>query len=394
MSEMCRDNVWLPFLKNVWGGGGQDFQWYCLPPICRSGGILVGINAATLSVQKVVAGDRCVKFYVKSKADHFCWALVAVYGAAQDESEPEFLAELVRICEEESLPILVGGDFNIIRRQEEKNNDNFNARWPFIFNAIIESLDLREIALSGRQFTWANRRENPTYEKLDRILASVSWEQKFPLVSVRALSGSGSDHTPLLLDSGDHAFKGNKFYFSFELAWFKYDGFAEMVAREWASITSGSNPMEVWQNKIRHLRQFLRGWAKNLCGSYKTEKEHFLSIIDFLDCKAESAPLDEDERRALRSAQDAIAKLRRDEESKWAQRAKVKHVQEGGENTKYLHLIANGKHRRKKIFQLEQDEGTIVGGENLKVYITEYYKKLFGDPNPSFVSLSEDRMNE
>jgi chemotaxis regulatin CheY-phosphate phosphatase CheZ len=26
-----------------------------------------------------------------------------------------------------------------------KNNDNFNPRWPFIFNAIIESLDLREL---------------------------------------------------------------------------------------------------------------------------------------------------------------------------------------------------------------------------------------------------------
>jgi hypothetical protein len=50
--------------------------------------------------------------------------------------------------------MLVGGDFNILRRHEDKNNDNFNTRWPFVFNAIIESLDLREIAMSGHQFTW------------------------------------------------------------------------------------------------------------------------------------------------------------------------------------------------------------------------------------------------
>jgi hypothetical protein len=61
---------------------------------------------------------------------------VAVYGAAQDRHKPSFLAELVRVCENETLPLMVGGDFNIIRRQEEKNNDNFYARWPFIFNAI------------------------------------------------------------------------------------------------------------------------------------------------------------------------------------------------------------------------------------------------------------------
>jgi hypothetical protein len=84
-----------------------------------------------------------------------------------------------------------------------------------------------------------------------------------------------------------------------------------------------------------------------------------------------------DERAKLRKANDDIKKLRRDEESKWAQRTKVKHIQEGGNNTKYFHLIANGEHRRKKN-QLEQDEGTIVGDENLQVYISEYYKKLFG----------------
>jgi hypothetical protein len=104
-----------------------------------------------------------------------------------------------------SIPSLIGGNFNILRRKEDKNNDNFKPHRPFVFNAIIESLNLQEIALSGRQFTWDNRRENPTYEKLDRVLSIVNWEQKFPLVTVRALTRSGLDHTPLLIDSGNHA---------------------------------------------------------------------------------------------------------------------------------------------------------------------------------------------
>jgi hypothetical protein len=86
--------------------------------------------------------------------------------------------------------------------------------------------------------------------------------------------------------------------------------------------------------------------------------------------------------------------LRRDEESKWAQRAKVKHIQEGGNNMKYFHLIAYGKYRKKKIFQLEQQEGTIVGEDNLKVYITEFYKKIFGGPAPSNLSLVEYRIQD
>jgi mannosylglycoprotein endo-beta-mannosidase len=128
--------------------------------------------------------------------------------------------------------------------------------------------------------------------------------------------------------------------------------------------------------------------------STKNEKERLLQVIDDLDTRAKVAPLSDIDRVTLREANDNLAKLRRDEESKWAQRAKVKHVQKGGNNTKYFHLIANGKHRRKKIFQLEQDEGTIVGEENLKVYITEFYKKLFGAPTQNFFSLDESEIND
>src|SRR6266540_5064554 len=62
----------------------------------------------------------------------------------------------------------------------------------------------------------------------------------------------------------------------------------------------------------------------------------------------------------------------------------------GDNNTKYFHLIANGKHRKKKIFQLEQDEGTIVGEEKLKLYITNYYKQLFGLPAPNNFTMMEN----
>jgi hypothetical protein len=162
------------------------------------------------------------------------------------------------------------------------------------------------------------------------------------------------------------------------------------VTNEWNTIQFGTNPIERWQNKIRHLRQFLRGWAKNQSGIYKKEKERLTLLIDELDLKAEVCPLSAAKRVAKKEADERLANLHRDEETKWAQRAKVKHIQEGGNNMKYFHLIANGKHRKKRIFQLEQDEGTIVGQENLKTFITEFYKQLFGAPTNSYVTLSEE----
>ena len=114
-----------------------------------------------------------------------------------------------------------------------------------------------------------------------------------------------------------------------------------------------------------------------------------LIIIERLEAKAETNILDSNESVTLNEANLKLAILRRDEEAKWEQRAKVKHIQEGGNNTKYFHMIAHGKHRKKRIFQLEQDDGIIVGQQNLKVYITEFYKKLFGAPEENFFSLDE-----
>jgi len=54
-------------------------------------------------------------------------------------------------------------------------------------------------------------------------------------------------------------------------------------------------------------------------------------------------------------------------------------------------MVANGKHRKKIIFSLDDENGKIEGQENLKSYITKFYKELFGEPEVNAFSLFEDR---
>jgi exonuclease III len=135
--------------------------------------------------------------------DGFKWALVVVYGPAQPNHKESFLVELVRMCSQENLPLMIGGDYNILRHPSEKNNPNYNARWPFLFNVVINGLNLRELEMSKRKFTWANNLAQPTFEKLNQILITTKWEEKFPLSTVRALTREISSHTPLLLNTGE-----------------------------------------------------------------------------------------------------------------------------------------------------------------------------------------------
>ena len=94
-----------------------------------------------------------------------------------------------------------------------------------MFNAITKTLNLRELEMTGRKYTWANYAEVPTYEKLDRILVIIEWEQKFPLASIQALTLEISDHTPLLRDGGEPSHRGNVRNFKFELGWLSRDVF-------------------------------------------------------------------------------------------------------------------------------------------------------------------------
>jgi hypothetical protein len=96
--------------------------------------------------------------------------------------------------------------------------------------------------------------------------------------------------TPLLLDTGMPS-QHNAQMFKFELAWLLKDGFYDTVTGVWQSETRGANAMEIWQNKIRSLRRYLRGWAKNLNGEIKKEKEEITRRVYELDKRAECTML-------------------------------------------------------------------------------------------------------
>jgi hypothetical protein len=88
--------------------------------------------------------------------------------------------------------------------------------------------------------------------------------------------------------------------------------------------------------------------------------------VDELDKKAESSMLNEMDLNLKHVLNERLAELLREEELKWYQRAKVKHLLEGDANMKYYHLLANDRHRKTRIFQLEDGNDIISGNAPLK----------------------------
>uniref|UniRef100_A0A453J5C9 Endonuclease/exonuclease/phosphatase domain-containing protein n=1 Tax=Aegilops tauschii subsp. strangulata TaxID=200361 RepID=A0A453J5C9_AEGTS len=92
-----------------------------------------------------------------------------------------------------------------------------------------------EIFMGGGCFTWSNKQEHPTLEKLDRVLMSSDWEDLYPLASVTKIVKNLSDHNPLLLDGGVTSSRapGNR-CFKFDNAWLSNPEFLPLVSEIWA----------------------------------------------------------------------------------------------------------------------------------------------------------------
>ena len=52
--------------------------------------------------------------------------------------------------------IIVGG-FNLIRKPEDKNKEGGDVNEMFLSNEAISTLNLVELPLHGRHFTWTNK---------------------------------------------------------------------------------------------------------------------------------------------------------------------------------------------------------------------------------------------
>jgi hypothetical protein len=59
-----------------------------------------------------------------------------------------------------TLPLVMGGDFNLIRHMNDKNNDNVNQELMDRFNMFINLHQLQEIRRNGPKFTWTNKQKN------------------------------------------------------------------------------------------------------------------------------------------------------------------------------------------------------------------------------------------
>ena len=245
----------------------ERFLWHHSPANGHSGGMLLGFCCAIYEVLSWEVGTFFIAANICVRASLRELVIVQVYGPADHSRSAEFLGELeakVLAVAATHVPLMVGGDFNLIRSDADKSNDNIN--WPRVamFNNAIASMALREVAHVGARYTWTNKQLTLVRSVLDRVFMSSEWEVLFPLCSLHAETRIGSDRVPLILSSGEERLKRSPRFF-FETAWFEVPDFDNIFRERWwrcVQLTCQQRgPMEFWIAVGSRLRASLKGWG-------------------------------------------------------------------------------------------------------------------------------------
>lgn len=244
-------------------------------------------------------------------------------------------------------------DFNLIYLATDKSNGRLHRRLMQQFRSVIDNLELSDLQLLGRRFTWTNERDVPTVERLDRALASVEWLENHPDFLLRSLSSDCSDHAPLLLvlNFGVWAHP----WFRFHQFWTKFDGFVDVISIAWKGGMRNVDACRSLDSKLHYVARSLKSWSASNVGSIRMQLAVARVVLYELDVAQETRQLSTDEldlRRDLKAKSLGLASLNR---SLARQRARNRFLQEGDASTRFFHLQACHRRRKNYLAALEHN---------------------------------------
>jgi endonuclease/exonuclease/phosphatase family metal-dependent hydrolase len=151
--------------------------------------MLLGFRDSSFEVGAIDRGRFFICTDIICRADRLRCRVMGIYGPADHSRSTYFLQELEGRVDTSQFPIMLMGDFNLIRGAQDKNNNNINWALVNLFDDAIARWALLEVVRNGVAYTWTNKQTSPVRSVLDRAFVSPEWELERTRMSPRGGGG-------------------------------------------------------------------------------------------------------------------------------------------------------------------------------------------------------------
>ena len=324
LQETKRENFDIQFIKKFCSSSFDSFEF--LPSVGASGGILTVWKSYLFHGQLVFSNDFNLTVEFSSKHNDSKWVLSNIYAPCTAPGRHAFLHWFKNIQMPAEVYWLIVGDFNLIRKPENRNKPGGDLTNMFLFNEALSALGLVKLPLYGKQFTWTNKQASPLLERLDWFFTSQSWSNNYPSSSVSTMAMKTSDHVPCLISINTSIPKGK--VFRFENYLMEHEHFIDIVQHGWSLTTSQTDTAKIITAKFKNLRRVIEAWQSQL-SSLKAVISNVKLILTFLGFLEEFRDLALHEWNFRVILEQKLISLLRQQKIYWKQRGTIRWVTKG-----------------------------------------------------------------
>ncbi|KAJ9561162.1 LOW QUALITY PROTEIN: hypothetical protein OSB04_006322 [Centaurea solstitialis] len=269
------------------------------------------------------------------------------------------------------------GDFNEVRTTNKRRGSTFDQRGAKAFNDFISEAGLLDLQLGGRKYTWMNASCTKS-SKLDRFLVNSKFLDLWPASSSLALPRVLSNHCPIILDTKSADF--GPIPFKFFNSWLANQELDDLVKRKWEAHRPEfdvPSKIERLSRKLRHLKATIITWRKDVNKAMDIEAEELKKKIAAIDLLADTGHIDDtmvkERVNFTTRLEDTIAA----KVSDLKQKAKLKWLIHGDENSSFYHGIVNQKLKSTRIHGLNINGIWVTDPNKIKVSAQAFFEQKF-----------------
>ncbi|KAL9683288.1 hypothetical protein QQ045_015108 [Rhodiola kirilowii] len=233
------------------------------------------------------------------------------------------------------------GDFNCVRDQNDKLNDNrVRDADTGDFRKFMRNTGLQDLPGSGYHYTWSNNYVNPVERilcKLDRALGNHQWFDDMEEAQAVFLPPGISDHSPVLE---------------------KLEGYEEVVRSKWSDGDKCRNLFMI-QGKLKSMKSMLK---QSFVGSTRGMDKRVTVAREALLAAQSNSKSNPSEARFCDLVRRLAMEFRRLKYNQFLfnkQRTNAHWIKEGDANTKFFHSLLKSRRSRNAIIQITLGDGTV-----------------------------------